>query len=487
MSAVPEDARGPTSRALPAPYAAGLLLVLLVSCGAAWWWCFEAWRSPGYSSGGLWFLVVALAVAGAALYRAPALRLSIGWLLTTGAILTLYGAAGAALPPQGAALLAAVGLATAWLAVSRGTTLAGRWGIAALFPLTLPMGVGVDFYVGFPLRLLVTQATAALLGPQVHATGTALSDGVNTVFVDAPCAGLRMLGTSLMLAAATGAIGRAEIGRTLLLLLFGGGIALLGNIARAATLYFVETVPALQGTSHEAVGLAIFVSCAALQIALAWKLCAPGIAVPRGTLAPVLQPQKQWLTIAAVGLCVLGVCLSGAAQFRTTAYAAPALRAAAPPAWPAQWEGRSLTPTEVDPGLAVFLRDFPGHIAEFKLPDAAESILLRQVHGVTRMLHPAELCFAGFGWTCTPQPAHRDEEGRLWSCFSAERPDGTHFDVRQLYVSLDTATLSSDLADRLRDARSWPDAGSCFWAASLPGSTVSNTLAITHVLPRTAR
>src|SRR5690606_13822285 len=105
VSAVLEDARGPTSRVLPAPYAAGLLLVLFVSCAAAWWWCFEAWRSPGYSSGGLWFLFAALAVAGSALYRAPALRLSTGWLLVAGAILTLNGVAGAALPPQGTALL----------------------------------------------------------------------------------------------------------------------------------------------------------------------------------------------------------------------------------------------------------------------------------------------------------------------------------------------------------------------------------------------
>lgn len=145
--------------------------------------------------------------------------------------------------------------------------------------------------------------------------------------------------------------------------------------------------------------------------------------------------------------------------------------------------GRNLTPAEVDPALAVFLREFPGHLAEFKLPDAAGSILLRQVHGATRLLHPAELCFASFGWVCTPQPAYQDEDGQLWSCFDAQRSSGERVRVRQIYVALDGEAPMVDLGDCLRDARTWPDAGSWFWAASLPGSTVAETLAITHVLP----
>ena len=132
--------------------------------------------------------------------------------------------------------------------------------------------------------------------------------------------------------------------------------------------------------------------------------------------------------------------------------------------------------------MQAFLSDFPGSMAEFEMDGGKESVLLRKVRGVTRKLHPSELCFRGFGWSCIPRAAHRDADGQLWSCFEARHSDGQRYLVRQRYVALPSETLPEQLDDVLHDAPSWPDAGAWFWAAAIPGARIEHTLAITHLL-----
>ena len=81
---------------------------------------------------------------------------------------------------------------------------AGGWGLLLL---GLPLLASLQYYLGYPLRILAARLTVPLLGMagvSVAAQGTGLLWRGELVLVDAPCSGLRMLwaGTYLALALA---------------------------------------------------------------------------------------------------------------------------------------------------------------------------------------------------------------------------------------------------------------------------------------------
>ncbi|MBI1320616.1 MAG: hypothetical protein GC168_16960 [Candidatus Hydrogenedens sp.] len=463
--------------------AALLLLAVGASCWRAWSWCAAAWFDPGYSHGGRYASLLAAIAMAASLAHARVVRLQTPWLAAAGIALLAFAAAYAHVPRPVAALLAALALSTAWLGVSRGASLAGRWGLAAVLPLSLPLGVGAELYAGFPLRLLATRAAAWALGPGVKASGTALENGIQSVFVDAPCAGISMLDTALLLAAVAAAVVRADALRTALLLVFAAVLAVFGNIARAALLYIVETNAGSASISHDALGLAIFATCCALLIAVLLRV------PPERMFQPDSTPSGRYGGIpvsVAVSLLLVAGLVSAAATRTDIAWAAD--RTAEPErelAWPATWQGRVLELKPIDTALETFLKNSPVQAREFTVQGANELVLLRQAPGLTRSLHPSETCFRGFGWQCSPRPAHRDAAGRLWSSFEARRSDGSAVLVREIYLAVPDSGVPASLDDLIADASTWPDAGSWFWSALTRGT--GRTLAITHTLPIHAR
>ncbi|MBS1242244.1 MAG: von Willebrand factor type like domain, partial [Gemmatimonadetes bacterium] len=79
---------------------------------------------------------------------------------------------------------------------------AGGWG---LLMLGLPLLASLQYYLGYPLRVLAARLTVPLLGMtgiQAAAQGTGLLWRGELVLVDAPCSGLRMLWAGLYLALA---------------------------------------------------------------------------------------------------------------------------------------------------------------------------------------------------------------------------------------------------------------------------------------------
>ena len=91
--------------------------------------------------------------------------------------------------------------------------------------------------------------------------------------------------------------------------------------------------------------------------------------------------------------------------------------ASAFPGWPAEFEGKALTPLPLTALEEHFNADFPGKIGRFT--DGKREIIVRWVTQATRKLHPASDCFQGLGYTVKPLPLHRDEKGSLWSSFAA--------------------------------------------------------------------
>jgi exosortase/archaeosortase family protein len=134
--------------------------------------------------------------------------------------------------------------------------------IIVLLLLTLPIIASLQFYLGYPLRLMVAHASAALLsiaGWHAEASGASILHEGITVLVDAPCAGIGMLWLGSYAAALLSYLNRASAPRTLVNGVVAALLVLIANIARNTLLFFPEAGLAdWPAAAHEAIGLAAF-------------------------------------------------------------------------------------------------------------------------------------------------------------------------------------------------------------------------------------
>jgi exosortase/archaeosortase family protein len=203
--------------------------------------------------------------------RAHTLRIAphTGW-LAGGLVLTL--AANAALlvaPPLACALLAALALAAALLAwlPARGP----RLPLAGLVVLALPWVATLQYYGGYPLRVITAQASAwALqgLGIDAERSGAAMLVRGQLVIVDAPCSGVQMAWMAWFCACAVAALTSRPDGAFLRRLPAVGALVLVGNVLRNTVLVALESRPqGLAPALHEGLGLAVLaLVCAAVVV-----------------------------------------------------------------------------------------------------------------------------------------------------------------------------------------------------------------------------
>ncbi|MBI5496202.1 MAG: archaeosortase/exosortase family protein [Deltaproteobacteria bacterium] len=143
-------------------------------------------------------------------------------------------------------------------------------GLVLLALCALPWLATADFLVGWPLRVVAARAAAVLAGfagDAVVLEGTCLRGAAGTACVDAPCAGLRMMGLTAWLVALMAARGGWGWGRTGLV---GAGALLIvvgGNALRASALFMAETRGSVPSWVHQSVGLVVF---AVVLGAVAW-------------------------------------------------------------------------------------------------------------------------------------------------------------------------------------------------------------------------
>jgi exosortase/archaeosortase family protein len=177
--------------------------------------------------------------------------------LAAGAALTLAGAvATLALPPLPAALLGMLGFAAglaAWLPPG-----APRLPFAGLAVLSLPLLASLQFFVGYPLRVVAATLAGGLLrvvGIAAERSGATLQIDGRVVLVDAPCSGVQMAWLAYFTAFATAALAGTPDRRLLRRLPWVGVLVLAANAVRNAVLVGLEARPAgLWPPLHEAIG-----------------------------------------------------------------------------------------------------------------------------------------------------------------------------------------------------------------------------------------
>lgn len=186
-----------------------------------------------------------------------------GWLLAALGLSVAATAAGFAAPPLIGALLAALALACSLQAfMPAGHALVPFAGLAVL---ALPLLSSMQFYAGYPLRVLTAEVSAWLLqiaGMEALRAGSAMQVNGLWVIVDAPCSGVQMVWMAYFCAFAMAAFDELRDGVMLRRLPAVGALVLAGNVLRNTVLVALEPQGEAVGFInnqwvHQGVGLAV--------------------------------------------------------------------------------------------------------------------------------------------------------------------------------------------------------------------------------------
>ncbi len=161
----------------------------------------------------------------------------------------------------------------------------GLWrlpGVSILLGLSLPVVATMQFYLGYPMRVVATglaSTTLHLLSIPVRRVGTQLLFEGATLGVDAPCSGVRMLWMSALFAAVVSGIFRLGWTASVGLITSAALVALLANSLRATLLFFPESgMVHLPSWCHEGTGLALHVLGMIVLLTIARRLQSPRLA-----------------------------------------------------------------------------------------------------------------------------------------------------------------------------------------------------------------
>lgn len=194
-------------------------------------------------------------------------RLGLLSMAALGVLLSSLLRAGGVLPPLATGLLAVLALACALLAfLPNGQPALPVLGLAVL---ALPLLSSLQFYAGFPLRLVTAEAARWLLSPFFHVAraGSSLWIDGRLVIVDAPCSGVQMVWMGYFTACVVALFMTRTDDRAFLRRLPAVGLVVLGgNVLRNALLVGLEGAGHPPGpVLHQALGLALLaVVCGAI-------------------------------------------------------------------------------------------------------------------------------------------------------------------------------------------------------------------------------
>lgn len=147
--------------------------------------------------------------------------------------------------------------------------------VLGLAVLSLPLLASLQFYAGYPLRVLTAEASRWLLvlGHEVERSGASLLVDGRLVIVDAPCSGVQMAWFGYFSACAVTLYLQRGNRAFLTRLPVVGVLVLSGNVLRNTVLVAAEASGrSVPGWVHEVVGLVVL---AAVCAAIAWLMSRP--------------------------------------------------------------------------------------------------------------------------------------------------------------------------------------------------------------------
>lgn len=419
------------------------LWTILLVLSATWplmEWFVKRVNDGGDEPWGIIPLVAALYFLGQQAWRNraenPSLRMVAGaFLLLVAALCTLH------VPPMLRACLAIPGLCL----LGKGPR---SLAIACLLLLSLPVIASLQFFVGWPLRWLVSEAAAGMLslfGIAAEAKQALIQVGDHTISVDPACSGIRFLWhgavVAAWLAAWRGVSARATglmLGSTLLLVL-------LANILRACLLCLQQTGHLPGGDLvHELLGLLCFAVALWPLLAWPWDKWFPR---PQPTessrVAPILlcRSKDVLLVAAAVAATMLGL-------------VKPWVRPSDPVAdqdvreFTFRGTKMNIVAIPLEKQELDFAAEFPGKIGVYATDGG--QVILRDVECATRKLHPSRDCLRASGFALSEAKDVLLSDG-TWNYYTASR-DGTRYDVYERIMSS-------------KDGTGWTDVSAWFWSA----------------------
>lgn len=250
-----------------------ILAALALAVWPVWRWMTLRFAD---GSGDMWELLAAATAAAVVIRNRASVSQDLGsvslWI--PAAFLVMYAASYDDLSPLPRAMLAMASLGTALSSLWHGKRIDVV--LCGLLMICLPVMASLNFYLGYPLRVAAGTLAEALLQMNGIATireGAQLQWNGQTVAIDAPCSGVKMLWTGAYLSLSLAAMMRLSDLRTLVLLALSMLVVILANAFRATSLFYVEA-GLLPGPDllHGAIGLVMFAFAAATVFALARKL-----------------------------------------------------------------------------------------------------------------------------------------------------------------------------------------------------------------------
>ena len=174
--------------------------------------------------------------------------------------------------PRGLLAMAALGTAISTLWYGKRIDVA----LCGLLLISLPVMASLNFYLGYPLRATAGTMAEALLqmnGIAAIREGAQLQWNGQTIAIDAPCSGVKMLWTGAYLSFALAAMMRLSDLRTFALVLLAAVVVIVANAFRAASLFYLEA-GLIQAPEqlHDAIGLVMFAFAAAAVFLLSHTL-----------------------------------------------------------------------------------------------------------------------------------------------------------------------------------------------------------------------
>ena len=235
----------------------GILLLQTVSFWPVWVWYAKRLSDGSDEPWGILALLAAVSIGAVkGRWQTPPAS-SIQW---SALLVGVYAAAYAWLPYLGRGLFCVLALTCIASPALFGKRI--QPGITGLLVLSLPLIASLQFYGGFPIRLVTAYLSAWLLngfGYPIEVQGTLLHWFGEVIAVDAPCAGIRMLWSGLLVNFCLAAWFDLNLLKTWIVTSFTMASVFTGNVLRATALFFIESgILKSPAWAHQTVGVIIF-------------------------------------------------------------------------------------------------------------------------------------------------------------------------------------------------------------------------------------